>query len=254
MISRDSVEFVISARDGFTKDLFEAACEKPGRKVRAGLEGAYGHVPAIMGYERVVLFAGGSGATFTFALAVEWAKKQDVEAMKSLEFVWSVRTAGKSSHERLWRLATVFMISSLTPPTAQLEGFTAEIAILEAHPRINIRVHITKPTKALSEKPASLSSVDETSETAVLDTEAVKIEATAEVASLDEILPLYTVPGRPDVYSTVHRIASECQARERILVAACGPAGLSDSVRDAVKSCTSVDGPSLDLHLEAFGW
>jgi predicted ferric reductase len=96
MISRDPVEFVISGRDGFTKDLFEAACEKPGRKVRAGIEGAYGNVPAIMGYERVVLFAGGSGATFTFALAVEWAKKQDADSMKSLDFVWSVRMAGKS--------------------------------------------------------------------------------------------------------------------------------------------------------------
>jgi predicted ferric reductase len=96
MISRDPVEFVISGRDGFTKDLFEAACEKPGRKVRAGIEGAYGNVPAIMGYERVVLFAGGSGATFTFALAAEWAKKQDADSMKSLDFVWSIRTAGKS--------------------------------------------------------------------------------------------------------------------------------------------------------------
>jgi cellobiose-specific phosphotransferase system component IIC len=44
----------------------------------------------------VVLFAGGSGATFAFALAVEWAKKQDVESLKSLDFVWSVRSAGKS--------------------------------------------------------------------------------------------------------------------------------------------------------------
>jgi NAD(P)H-flavin reductase len=96
MISRDPIEFVISARDGFTKDLFEAACEKPGRRVRAGVEGAYGNVPAVTGYERVVLFAGGSGATFAFALAVEWAKKQDLESLKSLDFVWSVRTAGKS--------------------------------------------------------------------------------------------------------------------------------------------------------------
>jgi predicted ferric reductase len=96
MVSRDPVEFVISARSGFTKDLFRAACEKPGRTVRTGLEGAYGCVPNIMGYDRVVLFAGGSGATFTFALAVDWAKRQDVESKKSLDFIWSVRTAGKS--------------------------------------------------------------------------------------------------------------------------------------------------------------
>lgn len=95
MISRDPVEFVISARDGFTKDLFKAACEKPGRKVRAGIEGAYGHVPDVTSYERVVLFAGGSGATFAFALAVEWARKKNVESKESLDFVWSIRTIGK---------------------------------------------------------------------------------------------------------------------------------------------------------------
>jgi predicted ferric reductase len=105
MVSRDPVEFVISARNGFTKDLFEAACEKPGRKVRMGVEGAYGCVPSTMGYDRVVLFAGGSGATFTFALAVEWARKLDVESKKSLDFIWSVRTAGKleAVHNDRWR-------------------------------------------------------------------------------------------------------------------------------------------------------
>jgi predicted ferric reductase len=97
MISRDPVEFVISARDGFTKNLFEAACEMPGRKVRAGVEGAYGRVPDVTSYDRVVLFAGGSGATFAFALAVEWARKQDIESKKCLDFVWSVRTIGKSN-------------------------------------------------------------------------------------------------------------------------------------------------------------
>lgn len=95
MLSREPITFVVSARDGFTKALFEAACEKPGRKVRAGVEGAYGCVPDVAGYERLVLFAGGSGATFVLALAVEWAKSNDVESKGELELVWSIRTRGK---------------------------------------------------------------------------------------------------------------------------------------------------------------
>lgn len=95
MVNREPVEFVISARDGFTKSLFEAACKKPDMKVRAGIEGAYGSVPDTKGYERVVLFAGGSGATFAFALAVDWARKHGVESKARLDFVWSVRTVGK---------------------------------------------------------------------------------------------------------------------------------------------------------------
>lgn len=95
MINRDPVEFVVSARDGFTKDLFQTACEQPGRRVRAGLEGAYGCVPEVCAYDSVVLFAGGSGATFAFALAGEWARRFDGESQKRLEVVWSVRTAGE---------------------------------------------------------------------------------------------------------------------------------------------------------------
>lgn len=251
MVSRDPVEFVISARDGFTKDLFKAACEKPGRKVRAGIEGAYGHVPDVTGYERVMLFAGGSGATFAFALAVEWARtSKDVERKESVDFIWSVRTVGK-----LEPVLTTDCFNGwpLIHQTDQLEGFTAELAILEAHPRISMHVHITKLLEALPEKPVTLSSLDDISEVPIPgDNKDVKISAIARVGNRP--LPSYAVPGRPDILSTIHGIANECDASQRIIVAACGPAGLSNDVRDAVKSCTKVDGPSLDLHLEAFGW
>jgi predicted ferric reductase len=96
MVSQDPIEFVVSAQNGFTKALFEAACEKPGRKVRAAVEGAYGCVPDVSRYDTVVVMAGGSGATFAFALAVEWAKKNDAESKGRCIFVWSVRTAGES--------------------------------------------------------------------------------------------------------------------------------------------------------------
>ena len=123
MVSRDPVEFVISARNGFTKDLFKAACEKPRRAVRTGLEGAYGCVPSTLGYDRVVLFAGGSGATFTFALAVDWAKKQDVESKKSLEFIWSVRTVGRSKIP----ITTEWSPANAASPTRRLRARTRRL-------------------------------------------------------------------------------------------------------------------------------
>jgi hypothetical protein len=246
MVSRDPVEFVISARNGFTKDLFKAACEKPGRTLRTGLEGAYGCVPNTMRYDRVVLFAGGSGATFTFALAVDWAKKQDVESKKSLDFIWSVRTAGKS------KLPSRLTDGLLMPSPAQLAGFVPELAILKAHPRVNIRVHMTKMSGSQAEKLASQSTLDDVPQ---LPSPKIETGKPTSVTDADEVtLPPYAVPGRPDVHSTVRRVASECEANQRVLVAACGPTGLSDGVRDAVRDCTSIDGPSLDLHLEAFGW
>lgn len=63
--------------------------------MRVGVEGAYGCVPEVSRYDTVVLMAGGSGATFAFALAVEWAKKNDAESKGKCILVWSVRTAGE---------------------------------------------------------------------------------------------------------------------------------------------------------------
>jgi predicted ferric reductase len=111
MINRDPIEFVVSAQAGFTKRLFEAACEKPGRRVRAGVEGAYGCVPDVSRYDTVVLMAGGSGATFAFALAIEWARRNDAESKGRCVFVWSVRTAGESKYFPTFKTAILLNVS-----------------------------------------------------------------------------------------------------------------------------------------------
>lgn len=127
-----------------------------------------------------------------------------------------------------------------------------ELAILERHPRVNIRVHMTKMSDCHAEKLASQASLDDMLKIPISKTEAVKPTPTSK--SEDATLPPYAVPGRPDVHAIVCRVASECETTQRILVAACGPSGLSNNVSDAVRDCISIDGPSLDLHLEAFGW
>ena len=127
-----------------------------------------------------------------------------------------------------------------------------ELAILKAHPRVTIHVHMTTMCESQAEKPASQSTLDDVPQIPSPKIEAVNPASTMDAD--DATLPPYAVPGRPDVHSTVRRVASECERTQRILIAACGPTGLSDGVRDAVRDCTGIDGPSLDLHLEAFGW
>lgn len=41
---------------------------------------------------------------------------------------------------------------------------------------------------------------------------------------------------------------------DRIAVAACGPDGLMQITRRTVADCIRVDGPSVELFLEQFGW
>jgi hypothetical protein len=124
-----------------------------------------------------------------------------------------------------------------------------ELATLEAHPRVSMRVHMTKVPKSQAEK---LGDQCDLGRVPIPGVEAVKPAPTVEV--VNAALPPYTVPGRPDMHSTIRQVASECGTNQCILVAACGPSGLSDDVRDAVRDCISSDGPDIDLRLEAFGW
>jgi hypothetical protein len=127
-----------------------------------------------------------------------------------------------------------------------------------------LRVHITQPSNKLSpsqppslsperdeEKPSDLSHVTARpltpTPTATPETEKSEFEVK------DAILPSYTEHGRPDFHAVIGRVVEESTVDNRVLVAACGPGGLVDGVRDAVQRNTKKSGPSVELHVEAFG-
>jgi len=97
LCSNEPAEMVIHGRDGFTKALHAAASAQPGMKLRAALEGPYGHVPDAREYDKIVLLAGGSGITFTLAIALDWARHVRMRKHKStLDFIWTVKSRGES--------------------------------------------------------------------------------------------------------------------------------------------------------------
>lgn len=61
-------------------------------------------------------------------------------------------------------------------------------------------------------------------------------------------------PGRPDTVTLIREAVSSTPATGRVLVAACGPAGLMTTVRDVTASLIRGDGPGVELHCEQFGW
>jgi hypothetical protein len=141
---------------------------------------------------------------------------------------------------------------------AHLAGFVPELAILEKHPRIEMRVHITQPaSKQLQSQQPSLS--PEKEKPSELSTHVTARPTTtpgiekSEFEVKDVLLPSYTEQGRPDFLAVISRVVDESTVDNRVLVAACGPGGLVDGVRDAVKKNTKTNGPSLEMHVEAFG-
>lgn len=154
-----------------------------------------------------------------------------------------------------------------------LAGFKRELALLANHPRVTVRVHVTKPSPALEppcEKPTTqtLTTLEEKLSTRTSATTTELPTPPSTPPALEPKLPISThtealaTPntnlsihtGRPNIPATLARAASECSASDRILVAVCGPAGLADGVREAVARSEGRGGPGFVLHAEAFGW
>jgi NAD(P)H-flavin reductase len=96
LVSNNPAEFIVSAHDGFTKELHALALKDPKAMRRAAIEGPYGNVPSTANFDKVLLIGGGSGATFTLAMAMDWLRKnKHGEGNQMLDFVWAVKSKGK---------------------------------------------------------------------------------------------------------------------------------------------------------------
>jgi predicted ferric reductase len=99
LISNKPAEFLVRPYDGFTSDLYKLAQKQPGKQLRCSLDGAYGQVPNFGNFDKVVLVAGGSGASFTFAIALDLVKKETTtEGTKNIDFIWAVKDPGQFPH------------------------------------------------------------------------------------------------------------------------------------------------------------
>lgn len=85
---------MVAAHDGFTSDLHTFALKNPGKTLKASIDGPYGNVPDFITFTKVVFISGGSGASFTFGVAVDLVRELQDSKMTSIEFVWAVREQG----------------------------------------------------------------------------------------------------------------------------------------------------------------
>lgn len=93
--SKDPLQFVVAAYDGFTQDLHQYALRNPGATLRAYVEGAYGSFPCPSKFDKVILIAGGSGASFAFGVASSILNGRHQAASPHISLVWAVRKTCK---------------------------------------------------------------------------------------------------------------------------------------------------------------
>ena len=247
----------MKAQGGFTRDLYHLACKKPGLSFRAAIEGPYGHIPDAKTHDKATVFAGGSGATFAFAIALYWIRSH--KSKSPLEVVWVGETkvgrfAGHSQKEQ----------ARLTIP-ASLSWFRAELAKLRSHSRVSVKLYVSGGDIKQSDESPS----DESGTSLAADAEKSELGG-MKVPQHPPHHPAET--GRPTVGAIIARslldhsksdvIFVACKSSPSLLVAkdsrlifaGCGPEALVRSVRNAVAKSTTSSSPNLTLHCEEFSY
>jgi NAD(P)H-flavin reductase len=94
IVSTSPAELIVNSYSGFTRDLAKYARNNPGGTIRVSVEGPYGTFPDPIDFDKVILVAGGSGATFTFGIASNMLQKMTGDSNKQIEFIWAVKDRG----------------------------------------------------------------------------------------------------------------------------------------------------------------
>lgn len=97
-----TTEFVLKSYNGFTRRLHNYALANPGAKLWAAAEGPYGTFPDPMEYDKIILIAGGSGASYTFGLVGNLLERMDAQSTKNIVFIWTAKTQGTISLFFTW--------------------------------------------------------------------------------------------------------------------------------------------------------
>jgi hypothetical protein len=150
--------------------------------------------------------------------------------------------------------------------------FHKELDTLLASPLVNLRLHVTglssSPTSTFAPSDLEISTPSPGPENiSRLDIEKPTLCPPSEVNSSVDIEKYPEQPiimtesksrifehGRPDIPALISSIVSQTNKRERIAIAACGPAHMMENIRESAARNIKKDGPGLELFLQQFGW
>lgn len=102
----DSTQLRVRRREGFTSALHEYAKQHPGTKLRVLIEGPFGTGHDVKNFDKVILTAGGVGATYMFAVALDVVRQKEWNCNKQVEMIWVIKSEGRFYPESSFRLHT----------------------------------------------------------------------------------------------------------------------------------------------------
>ncbi|EWC47483.1 hypothetical protein DRE_00451 [Drechslerella stenobrocha 248] len=267
--SADSLEFIIRGQRGFTRKLYDRAVKNPGESLSCYFDGPYGNIPDYRRMNRVILFAGGSGGSFSFAIATDIARNLARCCVESIEFVWVIR---ERAHTK-WFEKEIDELAEC--PVVNLRIFiTGEDSnLINSHPESPVsasaeNLRASPPLEgamdsdiAVDDKPGSSSpicaidfvSLPEKALQLEINAEE-KINTTSTPGRQSSLQGEYFEYGRPDLGSIVKEAVRNARQNDLVAVGACGPTELMRRARNAAADVITPGGPSISLHCEQFGW
>lgn len=251
------LKFFIRVRDGLTKRLLNAV--ETGGSTRVLVDGPYSSPTLLVGYDTMVLIAGGSGIAFTLPLFLDLLERCKTKGLecRRLTFIWAVRNLDHLTWIQSELLASLHDLPSSL-------AVSIHIFVSGSGPLDNVGtdtesfVDDTTWTSDDVEKTSSSSGEEANNEMTVAGPSTPKEkESQAKAAGSDLLaLPMVTTHrGRGDLEKL---IAEEVEyARDAMSITVCGTHALADAIRHSIRSPRFGDilrgGPTISLHVEAFG-
>lgn len=230
-VDRDAGEVVLVARQQggpMTRRLMQLAREGSGARAPLAVEGPFGAFATTYsnllesGVDRVLLVAGGVGASFV--LPVYKALRESVPSAK-VELTWAVRLADDASWASFSETAAVNGTNALSDPN----------------------VHIYVSGKQSGSTP------DYDSDRLASRSSSVELQSLGASGEVARAGPRHYVRGRPDLKGVVDDVFKGEDAGSRVAVLVCGPREMALGVRESVTPWV-VRGRDVVWHSESFGW
>ncbi|KAJ7634457.1 iron reductase [Roridomyces roridus] len=213
MVESNKIVFLIRVHDGFTKRLLHAASSSSTEGFRAYIDGPYSSPPSVKGFETVLLISGGSGVSFTLPLLLDL-----------------IKSAHLGTNVRCQRIVFIWAIRHAEHIRAISGDLSKALDGVPDSLLLDIRIHITA---GIADSASDAEKSDgSTSDLKLLDSPAVRI-----------------LSGRPDIAEIVHSQVGSTSCAMSVNV--CGTTEMADHARWALRAAGS--GPSINLHVEAFG-
>ncbi|EJF65061.1 hypothetical protein DICSQDRAFT_177735 [Dichomitus squalens LYAD-421 SS1] len=241
----EELDFLINVRDGVTKRLAERA--RKGGKVKVWVDGPYGFSPNLRNDDVVVLVAGGSGVSL--AISMFLGVVSDVQNMKArtqkVVFIWSIR----DSKQLEWITRSLLNALELAPSG------------LEIVVRIFITGHQKSDQMPLMMNrddmpPMSTGDMQRADDGDSMYSPQDTPTAMNMPRELKDFSSVHLTPGRPELGSLLRHEVQNASGG-RLSVTVCGGPAIAKTCREALKfppSSVLYGGPSVVLHIEAFGY